>query len=198
MCEGRLAINGDRDDGFGVWTWRRPILTTRCFIQASISRWAGSRGSPCSATRRQRLQRSELTYHGCLKSEACEPWWCASGDDRAPSTAGCKRLGGSGAAVQQHQMAPSCKHGSDSPRVAGGRVSRSCLSTSGAACRAEVVRDMQRLRALRIKVLAQAARKFVPGLQATPVKALALPIAIVGKACEGEAGGGKVMICQIS
>lgn len=58
---------------------------------------------------------------------------------------------------------------------------------------------MQRLRALRIKVSAQAAQKFVPGLQATPVKALALPIiAIISKACEGEAGGGKVMICQIS
>ena len=102
------------------------------------------------------------------------------------------------AAVQQRRMAPGCRHGSDSPRIAGGRVSRSCLSASDAACRAEVVRDMQRLRALRIKVSAQAARKFVPGLQATPVKALALPIAIIGKACEGEAGGGKVMICQIS
>lgn len=52
---------------------------------------------------------------------------------------------------------------------------------------------------MRIKVSAQAAQKFVPGLQATPVKALALPIiAIISKACEGEAGGGKVMICQIS
>jgi len=49
-----------------------------------------------------------------------------------------------------------------------------------------------------IEVSAQAVRKFVPGLQATPVKALALPIAIISKACEGEAGGGKVMIYQIS
>lgn len=48
---------------------------------------------------------------------------------------------------------------------------------------------MQRLRALRIEVSAQAAQKVVPGLQATPVKALALPIAIISKACEGEAGG---------
>ena len=102
------------------------------------------------------------------------------------------------AAVQQRRMAPGCRHGSDSPRVAGGRVSRSCISASDAACRAEVVRNMQRLRALRIEVSAQAARKFVPGLQATPVKALALPIAIISKACEDEAGGGKVMICQIS
>lgn len=101
MCEGRLAINGDRDDSLGVWTLRRLILTTRRFIQASISRWAGSRGSPCSATRRQRLQRSGLTYHGCLRSEACEPQRCASSGDRAPSAAGCKRLGGSDAAVQR-------------------------------------------------------------------------------------------------
>jgi hypothetical protein len=170
MCEGRLAINGDRGDGFGVWTSRRLILTTRRFIQASISRWAGSRGSPCSAMRRQRLLRSELTYHGCLRSEACEPWWCAFGDDTVEHPAR-PAARGLVAAVQQRRMAPGCRHGSDSPRVAGGRVSRSCISASDAACRAEVVRDMQRLRALRIKASAQAARKLCRGcrrLQSRP------------------------------
>ena len=195
MCEGRLAINGDRGDGFGVWTSRRLILTTRRFIQASISRWAGSRGSPCSAMRRQRLLRSELTYHGCLRSEACEPWWCAFGDDRAPSAAGCKRLGGSGAAAPDGAWLQAWLRLAQSRRrpcitKLYLRIRR-CVSCRGSSRYAEVA-------GFENQSFGSGSAKVVPGLQATPVKAFALPIAIISEACDGEAGSGKVMICQIS